>query len=134
MAGRTPDTIRLYPTAKPPVRELVHGGMSSDELAAVLAALPAKVTVVDPQRKVLACSGMNAPHTLVGRDLFEFVPPEHHDWAHDRAVRLRDALLRAGYAVHGDPDRLLPSDRPGVPEPSDAGALELALRLMAGRK
>jgi hypothetical protein len=58
------------------------------------------------------------------------VPPEHADWLHARAVRVRDGLLRAGYAVHGDPDRLLPVERAGVPEPSDAGVLALAMRLL----
>ncbi len=73
--------------------------------------------------------------TLLPRLLAESGPPlvvpeEHADWLHTRAVRLRDGLLRAGYAVHGDPDRLLPVDRAGVPEPSDAGVLALALRLL----
>jgi hypothetical protein len=45
-------------------------------------------------------------------------------------VRLRDALLRAGYAVHGDPDALLTADRVGAPAPSDDGVLGLALRLL----
>lgn len=58
------------------------------------------------------------------------VPEEHHAWAHGQAVRVRDALLRAGYAVHGDPDSLLPAVGAGVPEPSDAGVLALAMRLM----
>jgi hypothetical protein len=58
------------------------------------------------------------------------VPPEHADWLHARAVRVRDGLLRAGYPVHGDPDRLLPVERPGAPEPSDAGVLALAMRLL----
>lgn len=58
------------------------------------------------------------------------VPAEHLDWVHARATRVRDVLLRAGYAVHGDPDSLLPVDRTGVPEPSDAGVLALALRLL----
>lgn len=58
------------------------------------------------------------------------VPTEHADWLHARAVRMRDALLKAGYPVHGDPDRLLPVDRNGAPEPSDAGVLALALRLL----
>lgn len=62
------------------------------------------------------------------------VPPEHADWAHTRAVRMRDALLRAGYPVHGDPDRLLPVDRNGAPEPSDAGVLALAMRLLLEKK
>jgi hypothetical protein len=58
------------------------------------------------------------------------VPVEHADWVHTRAVRMRDALLRAGYPVHGDPDRLLPLGRTGVSEPSDAGVLALAMRLV----
>ncbi len=58
------------------------------------------------------------------------VPEEHADWLHAAAVRVRDGLLRDGYAVVGDPDRLLPVDRPGVAEPSDAGVLALALRLL----
>ena len=60
------------------------------------------------------------------------VPPEHDEWLQRRGVRMRDAVQRAGYAVHGDPDRLLPAvghdDR--VLEPSEAGALELAVRLL----
>lgn len=58
------------------------------------------------------------------------LPAEHRAWAHARAVRVRDALLRAGYPVHGDPDSLLPQDHAGTPEPTDAGVLGLALRLM----
>lgn len=61
------------------------------------------------------------------------VPEEHHDWLHERAVRVRDGLLRAGYAVHGDPDSLLPAARDGAPEPSDAAVLALAMRLMLER-
>jgi hypothetical protein len=58
------------------------------------------------------------------------VPPEHADWLRGAAERVRDGVLRDGYAVHGDPDRLLPVERAGVSQPSDAGALDLALRLM----
>ncbi|MDF1604604.1 hypothetical protein [Nocardioides sp. YIM 152315] len=58
------------------------------------------------------------------------LPARHVERAHGQATRMRDALLRAGYAVHGDPDGLLPTERPGVPEPSDAGALALGMRLL----
>lgn len=58
------------------------------------------------------------------------IPDEHAAWVHVRAVRVRDALLRAGYPVHGDPDSLLPVGRAGVSEPSDAGVLALAMRLV----
>ncbi|MFC4785766.1 hypothetical protein ACT8ZV_14905 [Nocardioides sp. MAHUQ-72] len=57
------------------------------------------------------------------------VPERHHAWMHAHACRVRDGLLRAGYPVHGDPDGLLPRARTGV-EPSDAGVLALALRLL----
>jgi hypothetical protein len=50
-----------------------------------------------------------------------------------RAAGVRDALLEAGYAVHGDPDALVP-DAPAVPDggslPDDAGVLSLAVRLL----
>lgn len=62
------------------------------------------------------------------------LPPEHRERVHERATHLRDALLRAGYPVHGDPDSLLPVDRAGAPEPSDAGVLALALRLLLEKK
>ncbi|MFC7495694.1 MULTISPECIES: hypothetical protein [unclassified Nocardioides] len=58
------------------------------------------------------------------------LPARHLESAHGQATRMRDAVLRGGYAVHGDPDSLLPVDRPGVPEPSDAGALALGMRLL----
>jgi hypothetical protein len=85
--------------------------------------------VLPPQRQALLRGGL-LPRLaeLPGPPLV--VPPAHTDWVHTRAVRVRDALLRAGYPVHGDPDSLLPVDRTGVPEPSDAGVLALALRLL----
>ena len=43
---------------------------------------------------------------------------------------MRDGLLRAGYAVHGDPDALLPAEPGRGAGPSDAGVLALALRLL----
>ncbi|MBB3042312.1 hypothetical protein [Nocardioides soli] len=61
------------------------------------------------------------------------LPARHLERVHGRATRMRDALLRGGYPVHGDPDGLLPVTRPGVPEPSDAGALALGMRLLLDR-
>ena len=57
------------------------------------------------------------------------LPEEHHAWAHRWATRMRDDLLRAGYAVHGDPDALLPR-RQHAAEPSRAATLALSLRLL----
>ena len=58
------------------------------------------------------------------------VPPEHLGWVQRRAVRMRDALLSAGYAVHGDPDALVPPPESGSVAPDDDRVLALALRLL----
>lgn len=62
------------------------------------------------------------------------VPREHLDWVRQRAVRVRDDLLFAGYAVHGDPDALLPATESVSPgpesDPDEARVLALALRLL----
>jgi hypothetical protein len=44
------------------------------------------------------------------------VPPEHRDWVEDAGFALRQRLLRARYAVVGDPDVVLPpwSGSPGA--------------------
>ncbi|WP_134740630.1 hypothetical protein [Nocardioides sp. 503] len=63
------------------------------------------------------------------------VPPQHADWALDRAARMRDDLTGAGYAVHGDPDLLLPRREDlaaATAGPTESGVLELALRLLLG--
>jgi len=58
------------------------------------------------------------------------VPPQHADWVVQRAVRMRDELLGAGYAVHGDPDALVPDAPAEGTTPDDAGVLSLAVRLL----
>lgn len=58
------------------------------------------------------------------------VPPAHVEWVQGRATRMRDALLRAGYAVHGDPDALVPDAPAEGSTPDDAGVLALAVRLL----
>ncbi|KQW47483.1 hypothetical protein ASC77_13590 [Nocardioides sp. Root1257] len=62
------------------------------------------------------------------------LPPRRARWARERARTMRDAVVRAGYPVLGDPDGLLPVERPGVTQPSDAGVLALALRLLLEKK
>lgn len=62
------------------------------------------------------------------------LPAEHAPWATQRAARMRDRLLRAGYAVHGDPDLLVPRPEAVAPAgasgPTEAGVLALAVRLL----
>ena len=62
------------------------------------------------------------------------LPERHRRWARARAVRVREGLRRAGYPVHGDPDRLLPVRRDGVEQPDDAGVLRLAMRLLLEKR
>lgn len=60
------------------------------------------------------------------------VPERFHRWLGRMATRQREGLLAAGYAVHGDPDLLLPppaGTRTGA-VPSVDGVFELALRLL----
>jgi len=85
--------------------------------------------VVPPRRRALLRETLRPRLAALGGPPL-VVPPEHHEWLRARAVRMRDALLRAGYAVHGDPDALLTADRVGAPAPSDDGVLGLALRLL----
>ncbi len=54
----------------------------------------------------------------------------HAEWVRRRAVRMRDALLSAGYAVHGEPDALVPAASGAGSEPDDARVLALAVRLL----
>ncbi|MEX0427874.1 hypothetical protein AB3X52_09600 [Nocardioides sp. DS6] len=61
------------------------------------------------------------------------VPADDLDWVTERALTLRDGLLADGYAVHGDPDLLLPRERSGAAPaatPDPGGALALMLRLL----
>jgi hypothetical protein len=60
------------------------------------------------------------------------VPAESFDWVETQARAQRDALVEAGYALHGDPDRLLPSGA-ATQGPDERRALALALSLLAGR-
>lgn len=62
------------------------------------------------------------------------LPARHLPWAREQARLMRDGLLEDGYAVHGDPDGLLPVERPGVPRPSDPEVLALALRLLLEKR
>lgn len=56
------------------------------------------------------------------------VPPWAHDWAVDRAREMAERIRSGGYAVHGDPDDLVPTDRPGASSTVDRDrTLELAL-------
>jgi hypothetical protein len=58
------------------------------------------------------------------------IPEQLAGWVHARAIRMRDALLSAGYAVHGDPEALIPVAPAAGSQPDDARVLDLALRLL----
>ena len=137
-------------------RERIHVVLDPTTLPALvgvrrLAAAPADLSAdsVEVARRVGSVLGM-----LVGpgqrRDLLRHtllprlallpgprlgVPATHLEWVERRAARMRDALLRAGYAVHGDPEHLVPGagSLPGPPTaggPSDSGTLGLVVSLL----
>jgi hypothetical protein len=62
------------------------------------------------------------------------VPPAHRDWVEREAERLRHGIERAGYAVHGDLDRLLPTwpadIDPAHVGPSPDATLDLAVQVL----
>jgi len=90
---------------------------------------PLGLLLVPNQRAVLLAETLgpwlsDAPGGPLG------IPAAHVEWVQARAARMRDELLGAGYAVHGDPEALVP-DAPGEGSmPDDAGVLSLAVRLM----
>jgi len=55
------------------------------------------------------------------------VPTRHHGWLGDHAGRVADGLNRAGYAVHGDPDVLAPSEHRHSGTVDRTRTLELAV-------
>jgi hypothetical protein len=67
------------------------------------------------------------------------VPPAHRDWLERAAEEMRRGIKRAGYAVHGDLDRLVPAwperSDPAHAGPSTEATLDLAVRVLldAGR-
>jgi hypothetical protein len=60
------------------------------------------------------------------------VPPQHRDWFDAAAERMRRRLTRAGYAVHGDLDVLVPrwSSNDVPVDPSPDATLDLAVRVL----
>ena len=70
--------------------------------------------------------------TGLGRPLV--VPPAHRDWVEQGAERMRREIERAGYAVHGDLDQLVPA-WPADADPAHAGpspdaTLDLAVQVL----
>lgn len=110
--------VRVALTVVAPAHE--HATLLRERLLPALAAQPARPGSTAP-----------APGPLPR------VPAEHAEWLARRAVRQRRRVLRAGYAVAGDVDDLLPG-RPGVvPDPAGRDVpdpervLEIAVSLLA---
>lgn len=95
--------------------------------------------LVAPQRREQLLGEVLRPRLVHAAGGLLVVPPEHGEWVHLRAGRMRDALLRAGYPVHGDLDTLLGPVGPasaaaghpnGAGAPCETGVLRLAMGLM----
>lgn len=127
--------VVLDPTLLPRLTGVRRPLAAPAELAADATELARRVgqvlglLVPPPQRSVLLREALRPRLVdVVGEPLV--LPAAHRRWARTRATRMREGLLHAGYAVHGDPDSLLPVDRAGVVQPDDAGVLALATRLL----
>jgi hypothetical protein len=86
--------------------------------------------LVLPERRAELLRGTLGPRLADGPGGRLGIPTAHAEWVQVRAARMRDALLRAGYAVHGDPDALVPDAPDDGTTPDDAGVLTLAVRLL----
>ncbi|WP_205471740.1 hypothetical protein [Nocardioides sp. SYSU D00038] len=85
---------------------------------------------VVPARRVALLRGVLLPR-LVGRPGPALVvPPDRAEQVTAMAERHRERLLAAHYAVHGEPDLLLPRQHDGAAEPAVDGVLDLALALL----
>src|SRR5688572_631590 len=78
MARQTPESIRLHLASPEPVRVVGFADLKPEEIVGALASLPATVLVVNRQRSILAYSGQASPERVLGRDMFDFVPEDHH--------------------------------------------------------
>jgi hypothetical protein len=62
------------------------------------------------------------------------VPPAHREWVQAAAERMREGIRRAGYAVHGDLETLVPRwperTDPAHAGPSPDATLDLAVRVL----
>ena len=110
-------------------------GASGYEVARVIGQVLSVRTDLETQRKLLVDRlrpRLEKLEPLVPDAREVGVPAESLPWLETQARAQRDALVRAGYALHGDPDRLLPSGA-ATQGPDECRALALALSLLAGR-
>lgn len=135
-AGKARVHVVLDPAALPPLVGVRRALPAPPDLSADAIELARRVAVdlgllVLPARRAELLSETLRPRLLGAAGASLGAPLEHAAWVRERAVRMRDWLLRAGYPVHGDPDTLL--QRPGASAgtgPSDHGVLALAIRLL----
>jgi PAS domain S-box-containing protein len=75
--------------------------LKPEEIVSALSALPATVHVVDRQRMILACSGHERPERILGHDLFELVPEDHHAFYDTQLKRVLDGGEVVTFDVEG---------------------------------
>ena len=120
----------LVGVRRPPVQPPELAG-EARELARRIGAVVGILVPAD-QRKALMRETLRP--WLVGQTGSTLVvPAAHHGWLRDHAARIADGLSHAGYAVHGDPGRLVPVRGPGVEAPAPGATLALAMQMMLAR-
>jgi signal transduction histidine kinase len=75
--------------------------LKPEEIVGALASLPATVLVVNRQRSILAYSGPGSPERVLGRDMFDFVPEDHHGFYDTQLKRVLDGGEVVTFDVEG---------------------------------
>jgi PAS domain S-box-containing protein len=101
MARQTPESIRLHLASPEPVRVAGFSDLEPEEIIGALASLPATVLVVNRQRSILAYSGQGSPERVLGRDMFDFIPEDHHGFYDTQLKRVLDGGEVVTFDVEG---------------------------------
>jgi signal transduction histidine kinase len=90
MPRPAPNTIRLHVGVTEPARTLLPESMSSPELAAVIAALPFTMVVLDRERRIIAYSGPRNPEDFIGLDALNWAADDARDFHEHQLRRVLD--------------------------------------------
>ncbi|HQR25986.1 MAG TPA: hypothetical protein PLP61_03005, partial [Nocardioides sp.] len=105
------------------------GGIAADAAELARTLTPVLDMRMPPRERARVLRQVLRPRVVEAAGPPPGLPPEHRDWALEEAHRMRRALARPRYAVHGLPDVVL-AGQPGGGAPSAAGALALAIQLV----
>src|SRR6188472_272562 len=101
MARPTPVSIRLHASTPAPSWDAGRAELSGEELASVLASVPALILVADRENRVIACTGSPGIEVAAGGDLCAFVPERHRAFYREQLRRALDGGETVVFDVEG---------------------------------